>query len=86
MVMVREPRRYKIQLENSMIEQVIHFKYLGTKIRSHRDMFEEVQMQKVSSTNSGLPERLHNEKQIYENRSKNKSVQSHDKTNIKICH
>lgn len=50
MVISKEPRRYKLQIDNSRMEQVLNFKYLGEEVTNYRDIIGEIQAQNTKAT------------------------------------
>lgn len=49
MVIAKELRRRKLQIQNSIIEQIFRFRYLRVKMTSLRGLNEEIQLQNTKT-------------------------------------
>lgn len=72
MVIAKEPRQYKLQIEKSIVEQIMRFKYLGVETTTHRNLNEQFNIiaEHTSITNIIMFKEYHISKQIYEKGSK----------------
>lgn len=43
MAVCKEPRRCELQMDNSVVVQILNFKYLGTEIAIYRDIMGKIQ-------------------------------------------